>query len=165
MVVGGMGAIVQGGLVRVLVPRLGEARALVVGLSVGALAMTLYGSATAGWMMYAIIVAGSVGGISMPASQALVSRAVGPKEQGTVMGALSGLFGLTGILGPLVASQLFGYFISDAAPVKVPGAAFYLGAALMFAGVMFARRAARLLPAATASTYTTTTTTTSTSAG
>ncbi len=134
-VVGLMAALVQGGLVRVIVPKLGERKALIVGLSIGAANMLGYGLATKGWMIYVILVVGSIGAIGGPAVQALISRSVPPNEQGSVQGALSSLASLAGIMGPPVATTLFGYFIGSTAPWRVPGAAFFLASLLLLAGL------------------------------
>lgn len=138
--VGVTAAVVQGGLIRVLLPKLGERRAILFGLLIGALAFLLYGLATHGWMMYAIMTAGSLGGIAGPAIQGLVSREVGPYEQGAVQGALTSLMSLTGVVGPLIANQLFAEFTAPHAPVKVPGIAFFLGAVLMLVALANAAR-------------------------
>lgn len=146
-IVGVMAALVQGGLVRFVVPRLGERRAIATGLAVGVLTMAGYGVASEGWMIYPILVFGSLGGITGPAVQALISKNVEANEQGAVQGALSSLGSVAGIIGPLVATTLFGYFIGSRAPMVVPGAPFYAGALLLIGALVLARRAFRLTPA------------------
>jgi DHA1 family tetracycline resistance protein-like MFS transporter len=139
-VVGITAAVVQGGLTRVAVKKLGERNALVVGLGFSVVSYVMYGLATQGWMLYAILVVGSLGGIAGPSVQALISKAAGPSEQGTVQGAISSIMSLTGVVGPVVFTHLFGYFTSDAAPMKIPGVAFFGGAALIFLGMLLAVR-------------------------
>jgi len=141
--VGVMAAIVQGVLAGRIIPKLGERRAIIVGLTNATVFLTAYGLATQGWIIYVLLVIGSFGGIAMPALQALVSRCVPLNEQGAVQGALSSLGSLAGILGPLLATGLFGYFISDRVPVRVPGAAFFASALLIFAALLLALRAFR----------------------
>jgi DHA1 family tetracycline resistance protein-like MFS transporter len=132
--VGITSVVVQGFLIGKLVPRLGERRAILGGLLWAAASLVAYGSATHGWMMYGLIVVASLGGIAGPTLQGHVSKLVGPQEQGAVQGALTSLMSLTGIVGPLVANSLFAYFTSPAAPVQVPGAAFFLGGACTLLG-------------------------------
>lgn len=139
-VVGLNAAIVQGGLIRVLMPKLGEQRAIVVGLLVGALGFLFYGLATEGWMMYVILTFASLGGLAGPAIQGLVSRAVGPYEQGAVQGALTSLMSLTGVVGPMVSSQLFAEFTGARARMELPGIAFFVGSALMLLAMVLAIR-------------------------
>ncbi len=127
-VVGLGSAIVQGGLIRVLLPRLGDRRAVYFGLGLTLLAQIGYGLATQGWMMYAIIAFASLGGISGPAVQAILSRQVDPREQGAVQGAVTSLTSLTGIISPLIAAPLFAHFSAKEAVPYVPGAPFFLAA-------------------------------------
>jgi len=136
--VGLTAALVQGGLTRVLVPRLGERKAATLGLAISGLSFTGYGLATEGWMMYALIVVGSLGGITGPAVQALISRSVGADEQGGVQGSLAGLASVAGILGPPLATTLFSHFIGGEAAVNLPGAAFFSSALLVIIALILA---------------------------
>lgn len=142
-IVGVMAALVQGLLARRLIPALGEARSLVVGLGISATAMVGYGWAPHGWLIYVILVFGSLGGIAGPAAQGLISRTVAANEQGAVQGALSSLGSVAGILGPPLGAGVFGWFIGDQAPWHLPGAAFFLASAMMLAALALARRTLR----------------------
>ncbi|MCR4282266.1 MAG: TCR/Tet family MFS transporter, partial [Bauldia sp.] len=115
----------QGVLVRVVVPKLGEWRTLTWGLAIAAACMALIGFATQGWMLYAIIVPYVLGwGLSGPAIQALVTRAVPRNEQGILQGAITSAATASGVLAAPLSGALFGYFIGQAAPVHLPGVAF-----------------------------------------
>ena len=130
--VGVMFVIGQGGLVRFVVPRLGERRAILLGLTVSAITVTLYGVVPQGWMVFPIMALAAFGWtIAQPAVQALMSRAVPANEQGLLQGALASMTNLTSIVGPPIWTGLFGFFVSEAAPIVVPGAAFF-GAAVVF---------------------------------
>ena len=134
-------ALVQGGLIRIVVPRLGEWRTLFIGLVVAAIAFVLYAFATEGWMLYAIMVFHIVGwGCAGPAIQALASKAVPANEQGLVQGVLMAIATATGIVGAPVSAGLFGYFIRPDAPFIFPGVAFMLGALLFLAALFFVKR-------------------------
>jgi MFS transporter, DHA1 family, tetracycline resistance protein len=147
--VGVTAAIVQGGLVRQIVPRLGERRSVIIGISISMVAFVLYGLATQGWMLYAILVGASIGGIGGPALQGLISQGVPANEQGAVQGSLSSLGSLTGILAPLIGTYLFGFFTSSAAPVQIPGAAFFFAALSTGIGLLLAIRTFAKHPAIT----------------
>ena len=149
-VVGLCAAIVQGGLVRRLMPALGERRSIVFGAMMGATAFALYGVATQGWMVYAIAVLGSLAGFSPPAAQGLMSRAVPATEQGLLQGALSSLTSITNVLGPLLATNIFGFAIEPGSPVYLPGAPFFFCSALILVGLALAVRTFGRLPAAPA---------------
>lgn len=53
--------------------------------------------------------------------------------QGELQGALSSVYSVTSILGPLLMTQLFGYFSRASAPVIFPGAAYACAAVLTVA--------------------------------
>jgi MFS transporter, DHA1 family, tetracycline resistance protein len=139
-IVGLMAAIVQGGLTRVIVRRIGERKATVLGLTIAALAYAGYGLATEGWMIYVILVFASLGGITGPAVQGLISRNVGADEQGGMQGSLASLSSISGILGPLVATELFSHFVRPTAPIELPGAAFFFSAGLTVVALLLAIR-------------------------
>ena len=137
----GLGAaIVQGFVVRRVVPAIGERRALLIGMTSGMIAFTLYGFASSGWMVYAIIPIGAFAGLSAPSAQGIMSRAVSPSEQGLLQGGVVSLQSVTQLLGPFVGILLFGFFTSDKAPAQVPGATFFLGAFFILLAVLLALR-------------------------
>lgn len=148
-VVGVTSAVVQGALVGPVVTRLGEAHTALLGLAFMALSYTLYGVANQGWLLYTAILVGALGGLAAPAIQGAISRQVPPDEQGLLQGALAGLVNLTSVVAPPVAAVLFAYFVSPNAPLKLPGAAFFLCALLSLTALLVARRAFRQLHAST----------------
>jgi DHA1 family tetracycline resistance protein-like MFS transporter len=141
--VGVMAAVVQGGLARKIIPALGERRAILFGLTNVAIFTGAYGLAGQGWMVYVLIVLGSFGGVSTPAIQAVISHQVPMNEQGAVQGALTSIASLAGIVGPPMATGLFGYFVSSRAPMKVPGAAFFFASFLVCCALGLTLRAFR----------------------
>lgn len=136
--VGLMIAAAQGGLVRMLVPRLGEHRALTAGLAVYALAFALYALAWRGWMMYAVTVFFSLAGLTMPSLQSILGKHVPPERQGELQGSLVSLGSAAAILAPLLFTRLFVHFTRPGAPVYFPGAA-YLGASAICCFVLALR--------------------------
>jgi DHA1 family tetracycline resistance protein-like MFS transporter len=142
-VVGFTAAIVQGGLTRIVVARFGEQKTAVFALIISAISYAGYGLATDGWMIYAMLVLGSLGGLTGPAVQGLISRGVGADEQGGVQGSLTSLASVAGIIGPPIATGLFGHFISDTAIMHLPGAAFFFSAALTAIAMFLALRSFR----------------------
>ncbi len=140
MVVGLATAVVQGGLVRVVVPRLGERRALVVGLMMAVTGHTLLGLADRGWMMLAFIPPLALGGLAGPAVQAIISREVGPNEQGELQGSLNSLGGIAAIVGPIIGTTLLARFGPETASPHVPGAAFFAAAGFNLVGLLLALR-------------------------
>jgi DHA1 family tetracycline resistance protein-like MFS transporter len=146
-VVGVSTALVQGGLIRALLPRFGERRLLVGGLCIGAAGLMGYGLANRSWMIYAIIVPAALAGVAAPATQALITREVGPSEQGELQGSLASLSSLTAIAGPLIGTALLARFgAADASP-HIPGAPFFFAALLNVVGLLLALRLFARLPA------------------
>jgi len=140
MVVGVGTALVQGVLVRSLVPRLGERRALIFGLVLGVVGQAALGLADRGWIMLASIPLLSLGGLAGPAVQAIISREVGPNEQGEIQGALSSLNGIAAIAGPLIGTSLLAYFGRAGASPQIPGAAFFAASAFNMLGLLLTFR-------------------------
>ena len=133
--VGVMTAVVQGGFMKRIIGLVGERKALVIGLVTSAAVFVGYGTATQGWMIYALIVLGSFGGIAGPAAQSLITKHVPPNEQGALQGSLSGLLSLSYIFGPILAAWSFGHFLN-----AIPGIAFYEAAACLLIALALAFR-------------------------
>ncbi len=145
--VGLMAAIVQGLLARPMIARLGERRAVMLGLAVSTLAFLGYGLAYHGWMILGIIVFGAFGGLTGPAIQSIVAGSVDSSDQGKIQGALTSLMSLTNIVAPLLfTAGLFSYFTSAGAVFQLPGAPFFLGSILMFIALLIVRKVFRRWP-------------------
>jgi DHA1 family tetracycline resistance protein-like MFS transporter len=145
-VVGVMVAIVQGGLTRVVVAKVGEKKTILIGLTIATLAYIGYGSAPYGWMLYAVLCFGSLGGVTMPTIQSVISRQVGADEQGRLQGALMSLASITGILGPAILTSLFSYFIRPTAAVNLPGMPYFFSGALVLAAMFTVGHALHRVP-------------------
>lgn len=139
--------VVQLWLLRLLIPRLGERRAMMIGLLSNAIGFLLYGLATQGWMLYAIMIGTALSFLTNPSAQGLISRQVSAREQGLVQGALTSLVALTGIVGPLIATGLFSRFTAPGVATPIPGIAFFFSAALTVAALLLALRVFRRAPA------------------
>jgi MFS transporter, DHA1 family, tetracycline resistance protein len=72
-----------------------------------------------------------------------MTQRVDPHEQGRLQGALSSLASLAGIFGPAVFANLFALFISNHAPMHLPGIAFVLAALLLMVATGIAAYAIR----------------------
>lgn len=140
---GVMMAVVQAGLTRVMVPKLGEHMAVLVGLVTGGLGYVLYALVWQGWMVYPAMVIGMFGGLTFPSLNALMSQRIPPSSQGELQGAIASLFSLTAIIGPVLMTQLFGYFTSTAAPIQFPSAAFLCAAVLVLLSIALFLQAER----------------------
>jgi DHA1 family tetracycline resistance protein-like MFS transporter len=124
-------AIVQGGLIRVINPRLGNEKSVYFGLLLYAIGLFLFAFASQSWMMFVFMIPYCLGGIAGPALQAIITGHVPSNEQGELQGVLTSLMSATSIIGPPVMTNLFAYYTRPAAPVHFPGVSFLLGSVLM----------------------------------
>lgn len=143
MAVGVLTGLVQATLVKRLVPRLGETRAVLLGFVTSVVAQIGYGLASQGWMIYAIMFVGCCAGISGPALQSYITKHVPPNEQGSVQGVYAGLASLAGIPGPLLGSWSFGWAVQDGQPEWLAGLPFFIGASITLFAMYLAVRTFR----------------------
>jgi DHA1 family tetracycline resistance protein-like MFS transporter len=139
-VVGVLIGAVQGGLTRVVNPRLGNEKSIYLGLSLYTLGLVLFAFASQSWMMFVFLIPYCLGGIAGPSLQAVISGHVEPNHQGELQGALTSLMSLTTIIGPLLMTSTFAYFTSSKAPFYFPGMHFLIGAICMLLSVIIANR-------------------------
>ncbi len=137
-VVGLLVAAVQGGLIRIIIPKIGQERSIWIGLLLYTAGLILFAFATKSWMMFAFLVPYCLGGIAGPALQGYMSNNVPANEQGELQGALTSLVSLSTIFGPLVMTWSFYYFTKPGAPFQFPGAPFAIGSILMLLSAILA---------------------------
>ena len=136
--IGVLFAIMQGVFVGPVVHRFGERRALIVALVAGAVSYVVYGLApTPAWFGAGIVVM-SIWAFYGPSAQGLMTRRVGPHEQGQLQGALTSVVGITGIIGPAVFTTTFAAAIGSWSNWHLPGAPYLLGAVLLVAAAALA---------------------------
>jgi len=133
-------ALVQGVLIRAIIPRTGQKKAVYLGLLLYVIGFILFAFASKSWMMFAFMIPYCLGGIGAPALQGIISSAVKPNEQGELQGALTSLISITSIIGPLLMTYLFAYFTRPDASVYFPGAPFLMGAVLTAVSIVLAAR-------------------------
>lgn len=135
--------LVQGGLIRIVIPKIGEIKSIYLGFSFYLLGFILFAFANQGWMMFAFMIPYALGGLAMPAVQGMISNHVPDNEQGEIQGVLTSLMSLTAIVGPLLMTSLFYYFTQSTAPVYFPGAPFMMGAVIIVICLAIAIKAVR----------------------
>jgi DHA1 family tetracycline resistance protein-like MFS transporter len=139
-VIGLLVGAVQGGLVRIVNPKIGNEKSVYIGLMLYAIGMTLFGLATHTWMMFIFLVPYCLGGICGPALQSIISGQVPPNQQGELQGALASLMSATAIIGPPLMTNTFAHFTQKNAPIYLPGAPFFLASFLMLVSAVLAYR-------------------------
>lgn len=135
--------IVQGGLIRIVIPWLGEARVVIYGLIIDVLALLAFGFASHGWMIWVLTPFAALGSIATPAISALMSRAANEDQQGELQGVLASINALSMVLSPLIMTQAFFWFTRDGAPYYLPGASFLLAMLLMVMALAIFQRSLR----------------------
>ncbi len=129
--IGVVGIVVQGGLIRPLLRRLGERPLVPAGLFILALSLALLAVAPSGLPLMGAMALVAVGqGISSPSLNALISRAASADEQGAVLGSAQSMSALARVLGPALGGVLFTQF-GEPAP-------FYFASALLVVAAFFA---------------------------
>lgn len=145
-VVGISSALVQGVGLRLLLPRLGERRAVTLGVMAFAVSAALYAVVGTVPLIYAAIVVGGMQGLIQPSIQALNSRAVDATSQGELQGATQAIGSIAQIVGPPLYSGIFARFSGPAALVHLPAMPLLVAAGFAFIALALFLRGAALLP-------------------
>ncbi len=134
--------VVQGGLIRIILKRLGEAKTVIYGLGFSLLSFFLLSIVTSGTLALILTPLSALGAIVTPALQGMMSRTVPDDAQGELQGVLTSVAAVSMILSPLIMTQTFAFFTREAAPFFLPGAPFLLSMGLIIAGglVFLSRR-------------------------
>src|SRR5947199_3546394 len=139
-IVGIFTASISVGLTGRIVAWLGEKRTLCIGQFFGALGMVIAGLARTGAGYMASIPVISMWNISFPAAQGMMTHRVSEREQGELQGAIQSLRSIAFVIGPFLFSGIFAWFINPKHLFHVPGAPYYLAAALLFVAMLLATR-------------------------
>ncbi|WP_439154832.1 TCR/Tet family MFS transporter [Yoonia sp.] len=123
-------AIVQGVLIRPILNRIGERRAVILGLSIDVVAFVLLAFVTNGWVALALTSLTALGSIAGPALQGIMSRTAADNQQGELQGTVTSINAVATIAAPLIVTQTFWYFTAPTTPFYMPGAPFLLSAVL-----------------------------------
>lgn len=122
--IGVLSSVVQGGLVRPLVARFGEATVMRAGLVITAIGLLAIVPVHHTWQLLVASIPLALGsGLVFPSLTSVVSRRTGEHEQGGVLGVLASTGGLARVAGPPTATALFQH-VSLAAPYVVGGVLF-----------------------------------------
>ena len=140
--VGFCSMIVQGGLVRPVVARLGERAAMAIGLLAGAAGFAIYGWATTAWVFWIGVPVMSVWGLAGPSIQGLMTRRVSASEQGQLQGANASIMGIAGMFGPALFTSIFAACVAHPA-WRLPGAPYLVASAVLVAALLLAWRVTR----------------------
>ncbi|MEQ6118813.1 TCR/Tet family MFS transporter [Reichenbachiella sp. MALMAid0571] len=138
--VGLMVGLVQGVLIRRIIPIIGEQKGIYYGLSLYLIGFILFAFATDSWMMFVFSIPYAFSGLSGPSMQSIMTKQVSPNAQGELQGAITSVISLTAAIAPPVMTGLFYQFTQENAQVFFPGAPFLLGALLSVVSISLAHR-------------------------
>ena len=124
-------AIVQGGLIRWVLRVLGDRGTVLYGIVFNAFAFLALGLADSGMLALILTPLAALGGVVIPALQAMMSRAIPDNAQGGLQGLLTSAGALAMIVSPLVMSQVFWLATAETTPFYMPGAPFFVSMLLM----------------------------------
>ena len=153
--------IVQGGLIRIIIPKVGLFWAGAIGIVSAVIAYTTLGTADKGWIIYAAGPFAAFAGLYGPALTNMMSERISASEQGDLQGAIGAAQGLAMMIGPFLMTIAFWYFadrdnlantplegfpqgiinmalhiIGDKPVPYMPGAPFIMAASLVLIGLI-----------------------------
>ena len=135
-----LGIVVQTLLVGPVVARIGERGALLLGAIGGAAGFFCYGLASTGWAYLAAAPVFALVNFLQPGLQGLMTRRVGPQEQGRLQGANQSLQGIASILGPIVFNATFAWAVETDPVYHLPGLPIFIASTLLAAAFLLALR-------------------------
>ncbi|MEM8980446.1 MAG: TCR/Tet family MFS transporter [Pseudomonadota bacterium] len=129
--------LVQGFLIRWIIPKFGEVRTILYGFTFNFAAFCVLAIVNSGWVILAFTPFTALGAVVTPALQGLISKSADDDQQGEVQGVIASAKALAQITSPLVMTALFWAFTREGG-LYAPGAPFALSALLMvLCGVVF----------------------------
>ncbi len=131
-----MMAVVQGGLIRLILARLGERGTVIYGLVFDVFAFGALAFVTSGTVALILTPLAALGAVITPALQGIMSKAVGAKRQGELQGALTSIGAIAMIVSPMVMTGVFAQYTRAEADIFFPGAPFLLSLALIFVALV-----------------------------
>lgn len=129
-------AIVQGGLIRPVMRFLGERGTVIYGHVFDIFGFLALAFVTSGTIALILTPLAALAAVITPALQGIMSRTVGPDQQGELQGALVSVTALAMIVAPMIMTGTFSAFTAPSAAVYLPGAPFLLSAGLMIVSLV-----------------------------
>ena len=133
-------------LVKWATRRFGERRCIWGGLIGGALGYSCIGLSKTGLLLWFGIPFLNLMSLTWPSAQSVMSRGTSPSEQGQLQGAINGIRGSAGIVGPGLFTLIFARAVGPGAIVHLPGLPFFTAAALLLAAIPVSFLAMRTRP-------------------
>ncbi len=142
--------VVQMFLVGPVVQRVGERGAVLLGTGVGAIGLIIYGLAPSGWIYLIGIPFWAMSGFTTPGLMGLMTRRVGPQNQGQLQGVAQSMQGIASVLGPPLFGLSFSWAVRNNATLHLPGLPIFISAALLLSAFALSIRVAKPSPVSAA---------------
>jgi DHA1 family tetracycline resistance protein-like MFS transporter len=136
--VGTMSGLYGALLVKRAVATLGERATISTGLIFGAAGYAMIGLSRTGMLLWMAIPILNIMSLVWPTAQSMMSREVGPSEQGQMQGAVNSLRGIAGLFGPGLFTYIFSKSIGAGALIHAPGMAFFIAAGFLVVSLVVA---------------------------
>lgn len=121
LIMGIAGTVSQMIFMPLLAPVIREEKLLSIALFVGFLSMLMNSIAWSIWIPYVVAGFAIFSSFASPCLRSIVSKQVGPHEQGIAQGCISGISSFANIISPFIFSPLTDLFLSKRAPFYFPG--------------------------------------------
>ncbi len=124
-------AVVEGILIRRILPWLGERRTIVLGFIFSIGIFVVLGFLTSGFWALLLAPISALGSVVIPAMRGIFANKAEANQQGKVQGIVSSTQSLAVIFAPLVLTYVFYASTRPDGPIFLPGAPFLLAAAIV----------------------------------
>ena len=124
-------AVVEGILIRRILPWLGERRTIVLGFIFSIGIFVVLGFLTSGFWALLLAPISALGSVVIPAMRGIFANKAEANQQGEVQGIVSSTQSLAVIFAPLVLTYVFYASTRPDGPIFLPGAPFLLAAAIV----------------------------------
>ena len=128
---GGLSILVQMFLVGPVVKRIGERGAVLLGAAAGAVGFLVFAFAPKGYVYVIGMPIFAMMGFMQPGLMGLMTRRVGPQNQGQLQGANQSLQGIASIVGPPLFGLTFAWAVRRDASLHLPGLPILISTALL----------------------------------
>lgn len=139
-------ALVQGGLIRVLMARFDAIAIVRGGLALNVVVFALLVWVPNTTVLFVLMPISALGVIVMPAMQSLLANLTSDDRQGELQGVIASLSALAAIATPLTMPPLFYYFTAPTTPHYLPSAPFAAASLLTLVALLLFRRSLRMSP-------------------
>ncbi|MEM8822412.1 MAG: TCR/Tet family MFS transporter [Pseudomonadota bacterium] len=121
--------VVQGGLIRLIIPKLGERTTVRWFIPFNAAVLFTVAFVESGTLMLMLIPLSALGQVAQPALQGIMSRLADDDQQGELQGVLASITAVAAIVSPLIMTWTFN--LATEGPYHFPGASFLVACGLM----------------------------------